>query len=110
MIDRNEDGSPIVEPFYTDTELLCESCGHPVQTRTWDAEYGLWIGIDCSCNTPDDPVCPLLIPSLERAETVGEVCDVIREHRKHCPVCGPSEIRKQAEREHREATKRREAA
>jgi hypothetical protein len=84
----------IVPPpaFYAEAEP-CESCGQPTFLgRVWNQEHELWIAQDCSCNTPYAPSCPLLIPALESAETVNEVCQVIREHRKSCPLCGPKEI------------------
>ena len=88
MIDRDEDGYP-TEAFYTVAEP-CESCGEPTyRGRVWNAEYELWIAVDCSCNTPSVPTCPALIPLLERADTVREVCQVIRSHRATCSLCGP---------------------
>ena len=86
----NENGPRL--PFYTTAEP-CESCGEPTfKGRVWNAEHELWIATDCSCNLPDRPTCPLLIPLLEKADTVREVCQVIRQHRKTCPKCGPQPI------------------
>ena len=94
MIDRDEDGRP-VNAFFTEAEM-CESCGEPTtRPRVWNTEHELWVAIDCSCNAPSVPTCPALIPALERADTVREVCQVIREHRASCPLCGPVEIRKE---------------
>ena len=87
MIDRDEDGRP-TEAFYAEAEP-CESCGEPTfRGRVWDAEYELWVAVDCSCNAPSVPTCPALIPLLERADTVKEVCQVIRSHRATCSLCG----------------------
>ena len=80
------------EAFYAIAEP-CESCGAPTfRGRTWNEEHELWIAVDCSCNTPEVPTCPLLIPALENAVTVSEVCQVIRAHRATCHLCGPKEI------------------
>jgi hypothetical protein len=78
--------------FYAEAEP-CESCGAPTyQGRIWNQEHELWIAQDCSCNSPDVPTCPLLIPALELATTVREVVSVIRQHRATCPKCGPQPI------------------
>ena len=96
MIDRDEDGRP--EAFFAEAEP-CESCGEPTfRGRVWNQEHQLWIATDCSCNTPSVPTCPLLIPLLQQADTVREVCKVIRQHRATCPLCGPVEIRQAAPR------------
>lgn len=80
-----DEGRP--EAFYTIAEP-CESCGEPTfRGRVWNAEHQIWIAQDCSCNTPSAPTCPLLISALEIAQTVREVCQVIREHRKTCHLC-----------------------
>ena len=90
MIDRDEEDRP--QEFYAEADP-CESCGEPTwRGRVWNAEHELWIATDCSCNTPSLPTCPALIPALEAADTVAEVCRVIRQHRKTCPLCKPVEI------------------
>lgn len=89
MIDRDEDGYP-TEAFYAEADP-CESCGEPTyRGRVWNQEYGLWIAVDCSCNAPSLPTCPALIPELEGATTVTEVCRVIRAHRLTCSLCRPT--------------------
>lgn len=91
MIDCDEDGYP-TEAFYAEAEP-CESCGEPTfRGRIWNAEYELWVAVDCSCNTPSLPTCPALIFELEHADTVRQVCDVIRRHRASCPLCKPVEM------------------
>ena len=91
MIYRDEDDRP-TEAFYAEADP-CESCGEPTfRARVWNAEYELWIATDCSCNVPSAPTCIDLIPDLLRANTVGEACHVIRQHRKTCPRCKPIEI------------------
>lgn len=106
--DRDEDGLPM-NPFFS-IALPCESCGEPTEKdRVWNAEYELWVAVDCSCNEPDLPVCPLLIPALEAAELVSEVCQVIRDHRKTCPLCKPVKM-KPATREIQPIRKDKEAA
>lgn len=94
MIDRDEDGVSITA-FWTEA-LPCESCGEPTyQTRQWNAEYELWIAVDCSCSVPvpEMPVCDRQRQIVETAQTVGELLDRIKEHRQTCPVCGPVPIR-----------------
>jgi hypothetical protein len=91
-MDPDEDGYyPPSTAFYAEAEP-CESCGEPT-FQSWNAEYELWIAVDCSCNTPNLPTCPDLIPLLTRVDTVCEVCQVIRQHRATCSLCGPVEIR-----------------
>jgi len=91
MIDRDEDGRPI-DAFYALAEP-CESCGEPTyQGRVWNQEHELWIAQDCSCSTPNAPTCPALIPALQQAVTVREVCQVIRLHRATCELCGPTNV------------------
>jgi len=88
MTDRDEEDC-LTEAFYAEAEP-CESCGEPTyQARVWNADYDLWIAVDCSCNTPSLPTCPALIPELEGAATVAEVCHVIRQHHAACPLCRP---------------------
>jgi hypothetical protein len=87
-----DEGRDFPNPFYAEA-LPCESCGEPTfQGRVWNVEHQLWIAVDCSCNTPSVPTCPALIPALEQAQTVREVCRVIREHRATCSLCKPVEI------------------
>ena len=101
MMDRDadEDGYfPPSKAFYAEAEP-CESCGEPTfQGRAWNAEHELWIAVDCSCNAPSLPTCPALLPLLQNADTVHEVCRVIREHRATCSLCRPVEIRQPAPR------------
>jgi hypothetical protein len=79
-------------PFYVHASP-CESCGEPTfQGRIWNQEHELWVAVDCSCNTPDLPACPDLIPLLAQVDTVSEVCQVIRQHRMTCSVCGPVKL------------------
>ena len=74
--------------FYTEA-LPCESCGRPTyRARVWNAEYELWIAVDCSCNVPDEAICPDLLPLIVKARTVGELLAVCREHRRTCRRCG----------------------
>ena len=87
FIDSDE-GRDYPAPFYAEA-LPCESCGEPTfQGRIWNEEHELWVAVDCSCNAPSVPTCPALIPLLERADTVKEVCQVIRSHRATCSLCG----------------------
>ena len=92
------------EAFYTEA-LLCESCGAPTfLDRVWNAEHELWIAQDCSCNTPDVPLAPCMIRVLEAAQTVGQLCDSVKAHRKSCPVCsGVVELPKAKKLDEREA-------
>jgi hypothetical protein len=113
VIDRDEDGYPISEPFYAEA-LPCESCGHPTHlARVWNAEHELWIAIDCSCNAaPDVPLPACMIQVMEAAQTVGELCDSVKAHLRICPVCSPSLLpeRKPVESETEAARRKREAA
>jgi hypothetical protein len=113
MIDRLEHINPDegrTEPWYAEA-LPCESCGHPtLKPRIWNDEHQIYVAQDCACNAPSAPTCALLVPALENAVTVREVCRVIREHRRTCRLCrGVVEIirRKKACREpargHKEA-------
>ncbi len=81
----------IPEAFYAES-LLCESCGKPCEERhaaSWDVE--LLVGPCCSIvseeESPDVPRCLEEYRLIEVAQTVGELCDTVREHRKHCVVC-----------------------
>jgi len=79
-------------PFYAEASP-CESCGEPTyQERRWNPEYELWVATDCSCNAPDQPVCPGLMPIIEACKTVGELMDRCKQHRRECRQCGPVEI------------------
>jgi hypothetical protein len=109
MIDRDEDGRP-TEAFYAEAEP-CESCGEPTyRGRVWDQEHQLWVAVDCNCNTPNLPTCPLLIPALMEAVTVREVCQVIREHRLTCHLCRPAVVPIRPEPTKEPAQVRKEAA
>ena len=91
FIDADE-GRDFRAPFFAEA-LPCESCGEPtLQPRVWNADYELWVAVDCSCNTVDAPTCPALAPALEAATTVREVCQVIRAHRAACQICRPTVI------------------
>ncbi len=86
----------IPEAFYAES-LPCESCGKPCEERQkarWDPD--LLVGPCCSIvskeESPDSPRCLEEYRLIEVAQTVGELCDTVREHRKHCVVC--SGIRK----------------
>ena len=93
FIDSDE-GRDLPSPFYTNAEP-CEYCGEPTyRGRVWNAEHEIWIATDCSCNAPVAPSCPILVPLLSEAVTVRDVCQIIREHRASCPLCGPVEIRR----------------
>jgi hypothetical protein len=83
----------------------CESCGLPTwEPRVWDEEHELWVAVDCGCLAPSAPTCPDLVGPIMEAETVGEVMEVCREHRKHCTRCGdPIEMPARVERQEREA-------
>lgn len=87
----------IPEAFYVEA-LPCESCGKPCDVErspaSWDTE--LLVGPCCSIasdeESPDVPRCIEEYRLIEGAQTVGELCDTIREHRKSCVIC--SGIRK----------------
>jgi predicted RNA-binding Zn-ribbon protein involved in translation (DUF1610 family) len=96
VIDRDEDGRP-TEAFYTEAQP-CESCGEPTyRGRVWNPRFELWIATDCTCNLPEQPVCPLLRPVIESAQTVGQLVDRTHEHRLTCPLCGPRQIERKAQ-------------
>ncbi len=93
FIDPDE-GRDLPEAFYAEAEP-CESCGHPTwKGRRWDEEFQGRIATDCECNAPSVPTCPPLIPLIEAAQTVAEICKVIREHRASCPLCGPTPFKR----------------
>src|ERR1035438_8547149 len=92
MDPRDEDGYYPGKSFYAEAEP-CESCGEPTfKGRTWNAEHELWIAVDCSCNAPEQPTCLNLAPLIAQAQTVRELVDVCKAHRKNCPLCGVVEI------------------
>jgi hypothetical protein len=92
--DEGREDSEGLKAFYADAKP-CESCGHPTwKGRRWDEEFQGWIAVDCACNTPSVPTCPPLIPLIEAAVTVAEICKVIREHRASCPLCGPTPFKR----------------
>lgn len=99
------------EALYAEA-LPCESCGAPTFLgRVWNAEHQIWVAQDCDCNAPSEPTCSLLLPALTQAQSVRQVCDVIRQHRKTCHLCrGVVEIRQGKEGRREPATTRREAA
>jgi hypothetical protein len=97
-IDADE-GRDFHSPFYANAEP-CESCGEPTyRGRIWNAEHELWIAVDCSCNAPEQPTCPNLVPMIARAKTVREIVRVCKDHRQNCPLCGPIEIRRPQRKE-----------
>jgi hypothetical protein len=96
--------------FYAEAQP-CESCGHPTYLpRVWDAEYELWIGTDCSCYAPSQPIPACMIAVLEAAQTVAELMDNCKAHRLVCPVCGPTPLRKDAQSESPKEKPEEEAA
>lgn len=99
------------EPFYAIAEP-CESCGRPSEKRYWDAEYELWIGINCECVQPEEPVCPALGVLIVAARNVREIVQACQKHREGCPVCGeglkPQPVRSEVTRV--EAERPRKAA
>ncbi len=97
------------EPFFTEA-LPCESCGAPVSERTWNQEHEIWIGTDCSCNAPNQPLPACMIAVIEAARTVGELCDSVKQHRQTCPVCGPYRLSERKPIESEAAKLKREAA
>ena len=83
------------EPFYTEA-LPCEACGRPATERVWNADFELWIGLDCQCATAELPIEPRCIVEYRivmLAEALGELSASVRAHRLTCPVC--NRIRKQ---------------
>jgi hypothetical protein len=93
-----DEGRDFPSPFYALAEP-CESCGEPTfKGRIWNAEHELWIAVDCSCNAPDMPTCPNLVPLIVQANTVREIVRVCKEHRASCSLCGPVEIRRPAKK------------
>ena len=77
------------EPFYTEA-LPCEACGRPATERVWNAEFELWIGLDCQCATAELPIEPRCIVEYRivmLAEALGELSASVRAHRLTCPVC-----------------------
>lgn len=88
-----DEAREFISPFYAIAEP-CESCGEPTfKGRMWNAEHELMIAVDCSCNVPDVPTCPLLIPILETCgDSVRAICKAIREHRATCSLCGPVKL------------------
>lgn len=87
-----DEGRDTPSPFYTEAQP-CESCGEPTfKGRIWNPEHELWVAVDCSCNAPDVPTCPALLPLIVAAQTVGELLDVCKAHRRVCPLCGVVEM------------------
>ena len=105
-----DEGRDFPSPFYAEA-LACELCGEPTfEGRIWNAEHEIWIAQDCSCNAPDEPICPGLLPLLQQAKTVGELLDLCKAHRKTCVQCGapipfpgPRKVRKKPAQIEREA-------
>ena len=88
----SDEGRDFPSPFYANTEP-CESCGEPTfRGRVWNAEHEIWVATDCSCNAPDAPICPSLLPLIVVARTVAELVDACKAHRKTCPLCGVVEM------------------
>jgi len=86
------------EPFFTHAEP-CEVCGEPCSETIWIPEHKLYIGSDCGCNSPEDPVCLDWRHLVEQAHTVQEVLDAMKAHVKECRLCNPDLKRKDAGRE-----------
>lgn len=77
-----------LEPFFTiEPPPSCESCGGLCTARSWNVEHELWIGTDCSCSVPNEPLCPILGELIMSAETVREVSDIITAHVRTCGTC-----------------------
>lgn len=104
-----DEGRP--EPFYANA-LPCESCGRPtLKPRVWNDEHQIYVAQDCDCNAPQAPTCPLLVPVIMQAGTVGQVCDAIRAHRRTCHLCrGAVEIKPRKETQREPAIDQKEAA
>ena len=84
--------------------LPCESCGLPTyEPRTWDEEHELWVAVDCGCLAPADPICPALAPLIMAVETVGDVVEVCKAHRKTCSRCGVAPVELPIRVQNREA-------
>lgn len=97
-----------VEPFYA-VALPCEACGRPAESREWNAEHELWIGVNCVCMREDaTPVCPGLLEPILAARTVREIRAACKAHREYCPVCNP--LRIEPQRQEREPHPVRKAA
>jgi len=79
---HDEDGA-----FYAEA-LPCEGCGKPVKTRQYNEEHEIWIGNECGCQAPEQPMCPELDELLAACEFVGELSEVMQTHRRTCAVCG----------------------
>jgi hypothetical protein len=80
---------PEPEAFYVQA-LPCEACGRPATERVWNAEFELWIGLDCQCATaelPIEPRCMVEYRIVMLAEALGELSASVRAHRLTCPVC-----------------------
>ena len=74
-------------PFFVES-LPCESCGRPSDKgRYWNAEHELWIGVECVCNEPDEPVCPALEGPIMAARSVQEIVEACKAHREYCSLC-----------------------
>jgi len=85
-----DEGRDFPSPFYTNAEP-CESCGEPTfKGRIWNAEHEIWIATDCSCNAPEVPTCPNLVPLIAQAVTVREIVRVCKSHPGcHAPCVDP---------------------
>ncbi len=73
--------------FYTEG-VPCESCGHPADERIYDAYYDLWLGTECDCAQPNQPVCPDLQPLILECTGIRELLAVCNAHREKCSKCG----------------------
>lgn len=83
-------------PWFADS-TPCELCGEPCDEVTIDPESGCKIGTDCSCQLPDEPMCPKYAELLEACDTVSQLSSAARTHKENCIVC--SGKRKPAGRE-----------
>jgi hypothetical protein len=89
VIDRNQDGSPIPAPFFTDSEP-CEACGKPTDERISDGD--LMICADCFeefiAQEYAERTCPTLHDAIIRSKSIGEVRKTMQGHKARCSVCG----------------------
>lgn len=97
------------EPFFTQAEP-CEVCGEPCSELTYIKEHQLYIGTDCGCNSPDDPLCLEAFAIMQKAKSVAQLLETIKEHVSTCPLCRETPVRKDAGRETLESIKDRRVA
>ncbi len=112
-MDRFSETSPLAahrerEPFFTHA-TPCEVCGEPCSETIWIKEYDLQIGIDCGCNSPDEPVCLEGLKLAREARSVSEILEMMKAHVSSCPLCRQETVRKDAGRETAATEKERAA-